>query len=163
MNELIGIAPRHAKEVTTSLNQLLADYQLYYQNLRIFHWRVTGRQFFTLHKYFEDLYQDARNNIDTIAERILTLGEYPVGHWSQYLDMAEIREAKGDQEASAMVSEVIANHSMLIRDMRMSIDKAEQSNDQGTEDMLVGMLKTVEKSTWMLRSWLKGVEVHEMA
>lgn len=60
--------------VVKSLQQLLADFQVYYTNLRGFHWNIQGPDFFVLHSKFEDLYNDAADKIDEIAERILTLG-----------------------------------------------------------------------------------------
>ena len=59
--------------VVIELNTLLAEYHVYYQKLRNFHWNILGRNFFDLHEKFEELYEDARTKIDEIAERILTL------------------------------------------------------------------------------------------
>jgi|SRR5690606_22066845 len=159
MNEVIGIPEEKARGLSQSLNQILAEMQLYYQNLRIFHWRVTGPQFFTLHAYFEELYQAARADIDAVAERILTIGGTPEGNWSRYLQMAVIPEASGKGEAEAMVSEVIDNHRVLIENLRRGIDKAQLAEDEGTADMLTGMLQALEKSSWMLQAWRKGVMV----
>ena len=41
--------------VVASLQQLLADFQIYYTNLRGFHWNIKGHDFFVLHSKFEDL------------------------------------------------------------------------------------------------------------
>ena len=35
--------------VVASLKQLLADYQVFYTNLRGFHWNIKGHGFFVLH------------------------------------------------------------------------------------------------------------------
>ena len=162
MNDVIGISPAKGKAISQSLNQLLAEYQVYYQNLRIFHWRVTGPQFFTLHEFFEQLYQEARNNIDEIAERVLTLGEAPVDKWSHYLDMAKIPEASGDISAAEMVRELLDNHKVVIRNLRNTIEKSEDAHDAGTADMATAMMKSLEKSSWMLQSWTKGAMVPDM-
>ena len=42
-------------EIASELNVLLANSQIYYQNLRGFHWNIQGRDFFELHLKFEDL------------------------------------------------------------------------------------------------------------
>ena len=57
-----------------SLNQLLADYQVFYQKLRTYHWTVRGPMFFDLHLKFEELYLDAAIKVDEIAERVLAIG-----------------------------------------------------------------------------------------
>jgi starvation-inducible DNA-binding protein len=59
------------------LNDLLANYQILYTNVRGFHWNVRGEKFFELHVKFEELYDDLIIKIDEIAERILTLGYNP--------------------------------------------------------------------------------------
>ena len=42
--------------VVSALRQLLADVQVYYTNLRDFHWNVQGTNFYNLHVEFENLY-----------------------------------------------------------------------------------------------------------
>ena len=66
------------------LNTLLADYHIYYQNLRNFHWNILGDNFFELHEKFEELYTDARVKIDEIAERILTLRYHPMSNLKDF-------------------------------------------------------------------------------
>ena len=158
MNDLIGINSNHTLEMSKALNKLLSEYQLYYQNLRIFHWNVKGPNFFRLHEYFENLYKDARTNIDDIAERILTLGEKPVGHWSSYLDIADIEEASHKLDDVGMVTAVLDNHRIIIDNMRRSIGIADNIKDESTADMLIAMMQDIEKSSWMLNSWKQGIE-----
>ena len=66
-----------AAKVVESLQQLLADYQVFYANLRGFHWNIKGHGFFVLHSKFEDLYNNAAEKVDELAERILMLGGVP--------------------------------------------------------------------------------------
>ena len=77
MKNTIGLDVQQAQQLTEKLNDLLANYQLYYQNLRGLHWNINGREFFELHQKFEEFYEDAFLKIDEIAERILTLGAAP--------------------------------------------------------------------------------------
>ena len=60
--------------VVSALHSLLADFQVFYTNLRGFHWDIEGHGFFVLHGKFEELYDDAAEKADQIAERILMLG-----------------------------------------------------------------------------------------
>ena len=66
------------QKVAEELNKLLADYQIFYQNLRGLHWNVTGNAFFMLHEKYEELYNEASEVIDEIAERILMIGGQPL-------------------------------------------------------------------------------------
>ena len=78
-----------AGKVVEALQQLLADYQVFYTNLRGFHWNIKGHGFFVLHSKFEDMYNDAAEKVDELAERILMLGGVPVNKFSEYLKVAK--------------------------------------------------------------------------
>jgi starvation-inducible DNA-binding protein len=72
MNHLnnIGLDPDQSKELAQKLNQLLANYSIFYQNTRGFHWNIKGQNFFELHLKFEELYNDLLLKIDEIAEEM---------------------------------------------------------------------------------------------
>ncbi|MEG2675078.1 MAG: ferritin-like domain-containing protein, partial [Muribaculaceae bacterium] len=72
--DYIDLDGKRVENVIVELKQLLADFQVFYTNLRGFHWNIKGRGFFILHAKFEGMYNDASNKIDELAERILQLG-----------------------------------------------------------------------------------------
>ena len=94
----IGINKDKAALLSEQLSDLLANYQIYYSNVRGFHWNIKGEKFFELHVKFEELYNDLIIKIDELAERILTLGFQPEYRYSVYLQMAEIKEAGHTQD-----------------------------------------------------------------
>ncbi|MBO5250407.1 MAG: DNA starvation/stationary phase protection protein [Bacteroidaceae bacterium] len=136
--------------VVTALQQLLADFQIHYTNLRGFHWEIKGRGFFVLHEKFESMYDDAASKIDEIAERILTLGGTPENKFSGYLKVARISEVSGISSSHDAVANVLATYKHLIVEERKLIDLANEANDVVTADMLTGYLKEQEKMIWML-------------
>lgn len=136
--------------VVTALQQLLADFQIHYTNLRGFHWEIKGRGFFVLHEKFESMYDDAASKIDEIAERILTLGGTPENKFSGYLKVARISEVSGISSSHDAVENVLATYKHLIVEERKLIDLANEANDVVTADMLTGYLKEQEKMIWML-------------
>ncbi|SHI42356.1 Dps family protein [Aquimarina spongiae] len=146
--------------VVMELNTLLADYHMYYQKLRNFHWNILGKNFFELHQKFEELYIDARAKIDEIAERVLTLRYHPISKYSDYLQIATVKEVsplKTDQE---MVSELIRDHSKILTQMRVVISHAQNAGDEGTLDMMGGYIRELEKYSWMLSAWNKEPKEH---
>ena len=76
MSELnrIGLDAKKSRELADLLSDLLANYSVFYQNTRGYHWNIVGDKFFELHLKFEELYNNLFVKIDDIAERILTLG-----------------------------------------------------------------------------------------
>ena len=73
----LGLKKAEVEKEIHALNILLSNYQTYYQNLRGVHWNIKGKRFFELHIKFEELYNAAQEQVDEIAERILTLGGVP--------------------------------------------------------------------------------------
>lgn len=149
----LGIEKEQFSQLAGQLNVLLANYHIYYQNLRNFHWNVEGENFFDLHEQFEDLYNDAKVKIDEIAERILTIRYRPDSMLSDYLRKTQLNEAGEINNDAEMVEMVLDNHRILIRNLRKAIEMADKIGDEGTIDMLGGFLADIEKSSWMLDAW----------
>tara|TARA_R110002051_G_scaffold8316_2_gene35087 strand:+ start:17071 stop:17532 length:462 start_codon:yes stop_codon:yes gene_type:complete len=141
------------KPVVEELNILLADYHLYYQKLRNFHWNVKGHHFFQLHVQFEEMYNDSKIKIDEIAERILTLRFQPLSNYSDYLDNASLKESKSNLKDEAMMGALIKDNDLLLKQMRKTVELASEAGDEGTIDMLGAYIRELEKNTWMLESW----------
>lgn len=141
------------KPVVEELNILLADYHLYYQKLRNFHWNVKGHHFFQLHVQFEEMYNDSKIKIDEIAERILTLRFQPLSNYSDYLDNASLKESKSNLIDMAMMEALIKDNDLLLKQMRKTVELASEAGDEGTIDMLGAYIRELEKNTWMLESW----------
>ncbi|WP_411767504.1 Dps family protein [Winogradskyella sp. A3E31] len=137
------------------LNALLANYHIYYQNLRNFHWNVLGENFFELHQKFEDLYSDARVKIDEIAERILTLRYHPMSNLSEYLKISEIKEVKSHMSDKEMVLTTLENHKILLQKMGSVVEKASEIKDEGTIDLIGAYIRELEKASWMLDAFTK--------
>lgn len=149
----LGLDEKKVTTTVNNLNRLLSSYHVYYQNLRNFHWNVQGQNFFELHNKFEELYNDARQKIDEIAERILTLRHIPLSRISDYLGMTEVEESTILQTDEDMVDKILEDHEQLIRTMREVIESADEANDEGTIDMIGGFLENLEKKSWMLDAW----------
>ncbi|MCH7408806.1 DNA starvation/stationary phase protection protein [Belliella sp. DSM 111904] len=151
----IGLEIKDSKVLAKKLNELLANYEIYYQNLRNFHWNVSGPNFFELHAKFEELYNAANLGIDEVAERILTLGIRPLSSFDEYIQNAEIKEAKEVDEAKKMVEIVRDNLNTLLKLEREVLDIAAEQNDEGTVSLMSEYITGKEKVVWMLSAYLK--------
>lgn len=152
----IGIEKDKTKKVATALNDLLATYSVYYQNLRAFHWHVKGQNFFELHQKFEELYDDAKVKIDEIAERILTLGHLPLSHMSEFIKHSKIKEADYKANDKVMVTTILKNQQEIIKLMRKVIKHSGSIDDDVTADLITGIMSETEKRTWMLAAWSRN-------
>lgn len=155
------------KKVTNTakeLNVLLADYHIYYQKLRNFHWNIVGRHFFDLHIKFEEMYDDAKLKIDEIAERILTLRFQPVSNFSEYLKNSNLSESPSEIKDLEMVKLLLKDHGAILKQMRTVISKAEAAGDEGTIDLMGGYIADLEKTSWMLDAWtMSATDTHPEA
>jgi starvation-inducible DNA-binding protein len=154
MKNLIGIDKAKAEGLVKKLNDLLANYQLFYQNLRGFHWNIKGKEFFELHLKFEELYNDAVIKVDEIAERILTLQGEPLHTFTDYLKTAEISEAKGIANGTEGIKIVVDNFKTLINKERVILSLASNADDEGTVSLMSDYITETEKTLWMLDSYL---------
>ena len=155
MKNLIGIDKAKAEKLIVKLNDLLANYQLFYQNLRGFHWNIQGKDFFELHLKFEELYNDAVIKIDEIAERILTLGGEPLHTFSDYLKVTEIKEERGIDIGEKGIKIIIKNFSTLIRKERKILSLASNAEDEGSASLMSDYISQTEKTLWMLNAYIK--------
>ena len=150
----IGLNKDQAEKLSSKLNLLLADYQLFYQNLRGFHWNLKGKDFFELHLKFEELYNDAQIKIDEIAERILTLEETPFHTFEEYLEHSEIKAAKNISKGEEGIQITLENFQTILILERSIMDLANEAGDEGTLTIISDYITQTEKTVWMLTSFL---------
>ncbi len=158
----LGLDDKKTANTVQELNILLADYHLYYQKLRNFHWNVIGKNFFDLHEKFEELYDDAKLKVDEIAERILTLRYQPVSNLSEYLKSASVKESKSDLSDSQMIKTLLEDHGTILKQLRKVAEVADKGGDEGTIDLIGGYIRELEKTSWMLDAWkMKTSDTHK--
>ncbi|PSR54637.1 DNA starvation/stationary phase protection protein [Adhaeribacter arboris] len=151
-----GLEKKSNQELATKLNELLANYHIYYQNVRGFHWNIKGGNFFQLHAKFEELYTTALTRIDEIAERILTLGYTPLHSFSEYIVNSTIKETHNLTSDRDTVGTTIENLTFLLHLEREILKLADESNDEGTLSLISDDLNEIEKTFWMLNAFLNG-------
>lgn len=141
------------ESVIKQLNVVLADSIVFYHKLHNYHWFVTGKQFFSLHAKFEELYDHWAGVMDDVAERILTLGGKPHPTLASALATATIKEETDSPGAGDMVKSVLKDMQAQAEQMAKAIDAAEKAGDRGTANLLDGFRDEIEKTCWMLRAW----------
>ena len=144
------------KNVVAGLEQLLADYQIFYQNLRGLHWNIKGHGFFVLHGKFEEMYNDVAEKVDEIAERMLMLGGQPDNNFSAYLKIAGLQEVSNISCGDEALKLVLDTYGYFIGKERKLMATAAEAGDDVTAAMLGDYLRTQEKMVWMLVAYNSG-------
>ncbi|MFC6267350.1 Dps family protein [Frigoriflavimonas asaccharolytica] len=149
----IGLDNIKATKIAEKLNDLLSNYQLFYMNLRGFHWNIKGRKFFELHLKFEELYNDAVIKVDEIAERILTLNETPFHSFAKYVEISEIKTAENITDGEIAIDEILKDFKILLSKERIILSLAADANDEGTVSQMSDYIVQQEKLIWMLSAY----------
>ncbi|WP_336849573.1 Dps family protein [Staphylococcus nepalensis] len=145
---------KNNEEVVKVLNQQVANWTVAFTKLHNFHWYVKGPNFFSLHTKFEELYDEASQYIDDLAERILAVNGNPVATLKESLELSIIEEAGKDYTAEQMVEELSNDFNNISKQLVNAIEVASDAEDDVTEDMFIGMQTDIDKHNWMLKSYL---------
>ena len=150
----IGLGSADAKKLAEKLNELLANYSLFYQNTRGFHWNIKGEKFFELHAKFEELYNDLLIKIDEVAERILTLGFATEHNYSQSQKISSNKESKEVADGNHAVEEILAAFKIIITLQRKLLEISAKAEDEGTNALMSDYIRAQEKLVWMYSAYM---------
>jgi len=152
----IGLDKEVSEKLANHLNDLLANYSVFYQNVRGFHWNIKGEKFFELHLKFEELYNDLFNKIDEVAERILTLGEVPQHKFTDYQSISEIKESSDTSDGLSAVGQILTSFQKIIAKQRIILELSGDINDEGTNSLMSDYIREQEKLVWMYSAFLNN-------
>lgn len=147
--------PKTMTSVTTVLNQQVANWSVMYMKLHNYHWYITGDHFFTLHVKLEELYDEAAQYLDDLAERLLSLGKKPVATLKESLELSSIKEATGSESPTDMIRTVSQDFATMINELQEGIKAAEEEGDEPSGDMMIAIQGSLQKHKWMLDAFLK--------
>jgi starvation-inducible DNA-binding protein len=150
----IGLDVKKSAELADKLNTLLANYSIFYQNTRGYHWNIKGEKFFELHLKFEELYNDLFIKIDEVAERILTLGYSPKHRYSDYMKSSTVSESKEVSDGIKAVGEILTSFKIIIPIQRELLTLSAEASDEGTNALMSDYIRAQEKLVWMYSAFV---------
>ena len=144
-------------ELSTLMNQRLADAVDLQMQTKQAHWNVKGPNFIGLHELFDQVNEAVESYVDMIAERIVQLGGIAEGTVRvaaarTRLDEYPLRIADG----MAHVEAVARALSTFGHEARTTINQADELDDVGTADLFTEISRGIDK-------WLWFVEAHSQA
>ena len=152
----IGLDAKKSEKLAGKLNELLASYSIFYQNVRGYHWNIKGEKFFELHLKFEELYNDLLLKIDEVAERILTLGYAPGHRYSDYKNASGIKESKQVSDGRKAVEDILVSFKTIILLQRELLALSAETGDEGTNALMSDYIRAQEKKVWMYSAFLSN-------
>ena len=138
------------------LNQILADTMVLRDMYKKHHWQVAGHTFYQLHLLFDKHYGEQSTLVDTLAERIQSLGGISVAMAHDVAEMTCIeRPPRGREQVPVQLSRLLEAHEIIIRKVREAARQVSEAGDDGTNDLLVSdILRTHEMQVWFLAEHL---------
>jgi starvation-inducible DNA-binding protein len=149
-----GISEEGIRELKKALAQLLADTYATYVKTHNYHWNVTGPRFFSLHKAFEEQYEELAGAVDEIAERVRALGGFVEASFGAFKKLSTIEDETKVLSEDEMLKQLLQDHESICQIARATGDLADKFSDHATVDLIGRRLGIHEKFAWMLRSHL---------
>ncbi|MBI4660000.1 MAG: DNA starvation/stationary phase protection protein Dps [Verrucomicrobia bacterium] len=149
----VNLSEQTRAQVTSILNQLLADLSDLCSQCKQAHWNVRGSLFYPLHKVFDDLAESIGGHLDPLAERITALGGVASGTVRQAAALSALPEfPHGPSEGLAYVTAMIDRFGLAANAVRKAIDDTAALGDAGTADLLTGVSQDLDKGLWFLEA-----------
>lgn len=139
------------EKIENSLNQFLADLAVFYRKLQNYHWNIEGRDFFVIHAKLEGYYDDINEQIDEIAEYILSIGGQPLGTMKDYMQITKIQEAENKKvKTEEVISCLIKDYEAILQEAKQIKQESDANNDSQTSTMMDDYIEDYTKKLWML-------------
>lgn len=136
------------------LNQEVSNFAVLYVKLHRYHWFIQGHHFFELHAKFAEMYEEAAQHMDDIAERVLAIGGKPLATLSKYMKETTLREAEADDKEEEIFSTLHADLLQVAGELKEGVDLCKEYADEPTADLLVTIEGSLEKHAWMFRAMM---------
>ena len=152
----ISLSEETRMQSIEALNQLLADTISLRDMYKKHHWQVSGPTFYQLHLLFDAHYEEQAELVDTIAERIMSLGGVSVAMAHDVAETTMIRRPPKGRETPAMqITRLVEAHRHILAESRKAAKAADDAGDDGTNDLFVSdVIRTNEKQVWFLAEHL---------
>lgn len=148
--------PKAYKEIVFGLNSVLAnEYSLFTKTLN-YHWNITGPRFHSLHVFLGEQYNQLLVMMDEVAERVRVLDERPISTIKGMYTNMEIKDGgMSTPTAEMMFENLLMDHLTIQSQLKEIIMESKKfTDDPGSEDLLISILRKHEVMSWMLRSHL---------
>jgi starvation-inducible DNA-binding protein len=156
MKPNIGITDKNRQAVAVELAKLLADEYVLYTKTRNAHWNIEGTDFYDGHKFFETQFEQLDDIIDSVAERIRSIGHYAYATLKSFLQLTHLTEVNRERnDSDGYLTELLTDHESIIIHCRENVHRfGNEYQDFGTSDFITGLMESHEKMAWFLRSHL---------
>lgn len=144
-------------QLVNALLQAFANNFTYYLKSHNYHWSVTGPDFVQYHKFLEEIYDDAQDNIDTYAEKIRQIGAYPEGDYRDIVKNTQLMDPV-DTVLDPMIifANLMDDIDVMISQLQDAYDMAGEAREYGIQNFLADRMDAHRQQAWMIQNILGG-------
>ena len=143
-------------KIAKSYALLLADLYALMIKSQNYHWHVTGPHFKPLHLFFEELYTQAFETIDLVAERMITMGFSAPATLKEIVDLRVVSDGDAKLDSAEMLMDLEKSYQRIVEDLDDCIKHVKAEDDEASLSFLSDLLCSFEKSIWMIRATSSG-------
>ena len=139
--------------VVESLKKTLADEYLLQLKTQNYHWNIEGPMFFSLHKLFEEQYNQIAEFVDRAAEVVRAMKVKAPGSFKEFKELSSIQEAMSDKASSHQIIETLSqDHTNMAIALKARLEDAEDAEETSAVVLYEDLIQFHEKAAWMVRS-----------
>jgi starvation-inducible DNA-binding protein len=138
------------------MRRVLADGYVLYYAAHSSHWNIEGSNFPQYHTFFEKIYSEVYEQLDTIAEQLRTINAYTPVSLKDLLTMTTAMESTVVQNPIGMLKELEEMNNKFISSIGVAFKIAEAAQEIGMSNYLQDLTDKQKKLGWMIASTLKG-------
>jgi starvation-inducible DNA-binding protein len=144
------------KDLQISMSVLMSNLYSLLIKTQNYHWHVRGPHFKELHLFFEEQYTQLFGFIDSLAERMVTLGLNAPATLKQIIEYRTLSDGHYDISSFEMASDLTKDYLVLIENIYDAIRVSKKNEDEANLSFLTDLLVQVEKMAWMLNATCSG-------
>src|SRR4051794_19420577 len=145
------LRPAATRDISATLNVVLADIFALYIKTKNFHWHVSGPHFRDFHLLLDEQADQIYNTADPVAERVRKLGATTIRSIGQIAKLQRVLDNEADYVSPLdMLAELRDDNIQLASRMRATHALCSEHRDMATTSMLEVWIDETEKRTWFL-------------
>ena len=138
-------------QITTGLNQLLANVFALYLKTKNFHWHVSGPHFREYHLLLDDQAAEILSIVDAAAERVRKIGSTTIHSIGEIAQLQTIQDNNDIAvNAQTMLEILMEDNQRLGQELRALHTITDQYDDYATTNLLDDWIDQAEQRVWFL-------------
>lgn len=120
------------------------------------HWNVKGKDFFQLHSLFDEIAAEVEEFVDTVAERVTTLGGTAMGTARLAAENSILPEYPHNIYAGLDHIEALAERfGAYANHLRAAIETSDELGDADTADLYTQISRQIDMRLWFLEAHIQ--------